>query len=229
MANLNAVIVPAKVLKNGRHKIRISVSHNGETRYIVTDIIIDSEKEFKNGSIVRRADAAMVNTKIRGLIQRFQEIIDRTDYVNGLSCPELVALIKNTGYGGKSTLRTIYDEYMENSTAKQQSLDYYESCWKAISSHINENIPLTNIKLATLLGLEKYLRQRKLSASTIHNYLTFFKTLLNYAKLTGRADFRIDPFAGYKMPASEVRECWLSVEEIKKIRDFDIKWIFSTN
>ena len=62
MAKIFPVIVPAKVLKGGKHKIRISVSHNGETRYIVTDIIIDSEKEFKNGTIVKRFDAAALNT-----------------------------------------------------------------------------------------------------------------------------------------------------------------------
>ena len=61
MAILNAVIVPAKVLKGGRHKVRISVAHNGETRYIVTDITIESLKEFKNGSIVKRPDAAILN------------------------------------------------------------------------------------------------------------------------------------------------------------------------
>ena len=48
MATLKTVIVPAKALKEGRHKIRISVAHNGETRYIATNIIIDSDKEFKN-------------------------------------------------------------------------------------------------------------------------------------------------------------------------------------
>ena len=68
MATLNALIVPAKVLKGGRHKVRISVAHNGETRYIVTDIIIDSSKEFKNGQVVKRPDAASMNTKLRGLI-----------------------------------------------------------------------------------------------------------------------------------------------------------------
>lgn len=47
MATLKTVIVPAKVLKEGRHKVRISVAHNGETRYIATNIIIDSDKEFK--------------------------------------------------------------------------------------------------------------------------------------------------------------------------------------
>lgn len=66
MASLRAVILPAKALKNGRHKIRVSVAHNGETRYLVTNIIIDSAREFKNGAIVKRPDAAILNTRLRG-------------------------------------------------------------------------------------------------------------------------------------------------------------------
>ena len=97
MAILNAVIVPAKVLKGGRHKVRISVAHNGETRYIVTDITIESLKEFKNGSIVKRPDAAILNTKLRGLLQRYQGVIDDLAYTNGLTCSELVYQIKNAG------------------------------------------------------------------------------------------------------------------------------------
>lgn len=63
MALLNAVVLTSKTIKGGRNKVRISVAHNGDTRYIVTDIILDSNKEFKNGVVVKRADAAMLNTK----------------------------------------------------------------------------------------------------------------------------------------------------------------------
>jgi hypothetical protein len=38
MANISAVIVPAKALADGKQKVRLAVSHNGATRYIVTDI-----------------------------------------------------------------------------------------------------------------------------------------------------------------------------------------------
>ena len=37
MALLNAVVLTSKSIKGGRNKVRISVAHNGETRYIVTD------------------------------------------------------------------------------------------------------------------------------------------------------------------------------------------------
>ena len=223
MANLSAVIVPAKALKGGKHKIRIALAHNGETRYIVTNIVIDSSKEFKNGVIVRRQDAAMLNTKVRGLLLKYQEIIDKTDYINGLTCPELIAVIKGTKDMKSSTLKVVYDEYMATSSAKPQSLCYYETCWKGITAHIDKNTPIANLKYSTILNLEKSLRRRKLSSSSIYNYISFLRSLTNYAKIAGYAEFRIDPFFGYKMPQTEVRDCWLSFEEIKMIRDAEIK------
>lgn len=87
MASINAVIVPAKVLKGGKHKIRISIAHNSETRYLVTDIIVDSIKEFKNGIVVKRPDAAMLNVKIRGLLQNIRPRLTNSDTPKDLLVP----------------------------------------------------------------------------------------------------------------------------------------------
>ena len=48
MATFSIVILPAKKMANNKHKVRIMLSHNSQTRYIVTDIILDSLAEFKN-------------------------------------------------------------------------------------------------------------------------------------------------------------------------------------
>ena len=61
MATLTLVIVPAKRLSDGTHKIRIRVAHNSETRFITTDIVV-RENEFKNGKIVHRPDKDFLNT-----------------------------------------------------------------------------------------------------------------------------------------------------------------------
>lgn len=220
MAVLNAVIVPAKVLKGGRHKVRISVAHNGETRYIVTDIIIDSAKEFKNGAVVKRPDAAIINTKLRGLLQRYQGVIDELAYVNGLSCPELVYQIKNAGNYKHRTLLSIYEEYMANAHIKPGTRNGYVNIWRVITGHLSEKMLAENITHGTILGLDKYLRDRGLKSTTVRNYLVFLMVLLNYAKRCGYVQFRIDPFAGYELPKMEVRQSWLSVQEVKAIRDF---------
>lgn len=65
MPTLKLVIVPAKILSNGKHKVRISVSHNSQTRYIPTDCIIDDLSQFKEGQVVNRSDASYMNMKLR--------------------------------------------------------------------------------------------------------------------------------------------------------------------
>lgn len=221
MAILNAVIVPAKVLKGGRHKVRISVAHNGETRYIVTDIIIDSSKEFKNGAIVKRPDAAYLNTKLRGILQRYQGVVDELAYVNGLSCPELVYQLKNAGNYKHRTLLSIYEEYMSNARIKDGTRNGYINMWNTISRHLNTKMLAENITHGTVLGLDRFLRDRGLKLTTIRNYLVFLMVLLNYAKRCGYVQFRVDPFAGYELPKMEARQSWLSVEEIKKIKNLE--------
>ena len=227
MATLNAVIVPAKALKGGRHKIRISVAHNGETRYIVTDITIDSAKEFKNGCIVKRPDAAMQNTKLRGILQRYQNTIDELQYVSGLSCAELVYQIKTAGESDHKTLNSIFKEYMEVTQLKTNTRLSNISKWRVISKAINPNMLVENANHTTVAKLDKCFRERKLSSSSHNLYMAFFKVILNYAKKHGYVQFRIDPFLSYKMPPMEIRQAWLSVDEIKRIRDVQVKWNIS--
>ncbi|MCM1337687.1 MAG: hypothetical protein NC214_08435 [Candidatus Amulumruptor caecigallinarius] len=219
MATLNAVIVPAKVLKGGRHKVRISVAHNGETRYIVTDITIDSLKEFKNGAIVKRSDAALLNTKLRGLLQRYQSVVDGLVYVNGLNCAELVFQIKNAGNYEHRTLGSIVEEYFANARIKPSTLNGYHTIWRRVSRHLDGKTLVENINYATIMSLRQYLFSINLMPMTVRNSLVFVMVLLNYAKRCGYVQYRVDPFAGIELPKMEPRQSWLSVDEVKTIRD----------
>lgn len=223
MATLNAVIVPAKVLKGGRHKIRISVAHNAETRYIVTNIIIDSDKEFKNGAIVRRADAAILNTKLRGIIQRYQDIIDELPYASMLSCAELICQLKNAGNDKHRTLVSVYNEMIDSSNIKPTSRKQYKIIWNVVSKLIEQNLLVESVNHVTILNLVNKIKKRGVSDSTLWNYLVFVKSIINYAKKLGYAQYKVDPFVGIQMPHVERREAWLTTDEIKKIRDLKIK------
>ena len=68
MANLSIVIVPAKKLSNGRHRVRIAVAHRSQTRYISTQFILDSANQMKNGRVVKHENAANINACLRKLI-----------------------------------------------------------------------------------------------------------------------------------------------------------------
>ena len=220
MALLNAVVLTSKTIKGGRNKVRISVAHNGETRYIVTDIILDSNKEFKNGMVVKRADAAMLNTKIRNLLQRYQSALDELEYINGLTCPELVYQLRHANSYKHRTLKSIYEEYMTHAHIKPGTKNCYHCIWNNIVRYLGDKVLAEHITHGTILGLDKYLRGRKLKSTTVRTNLVFLMVLLNYAKRCGYVQFRVDPFFGYDLPKMEARQSWLTVEEVKKIRDF---------
>ena len=222
MATLNSVILPGKALKGGRHKVRISVAHNGEFRYILTDITLDSAKEFKNGQIVKRPDAAILNTKLRGFMQKCQRAIDELEYIEGLTCPELVFQIKNADKYRHRTLVSIYNEYIEYANLKVGTLRFYSASISCILECVGEKLLIENINHSTILALDKFMREeKKLKQSTIRNRLVFLMVLLNYAKRCGYVQFRIDPFFGYELPKAEVRQSWLTVEQVRAIRDYD--------
>ena len=225
MATLSPVIVPGKALTDGRHKIRIAVSHNGMTRYIVTNLVIDALNEFKNGCVVKRGDASMMNTKLRGILQRYQNIIDETEYINSLSCPELIFTLKHAGEKKNRTLKSIFEEYITSSIAKDSTKRLYNSYWNTIKCFVNENTLMQNITHATVISLDKAFRKNKLKDCSIRNKMVFFSSLVTFAKKYGYVQYTIDPFVGYKKPNATVRDAWVTREDIIKIRDADLNSI----
>lgn len=134
MATLSLTVVPGKALKDGRHKVRIAVAHNSQTRYIITDVTLDSIKEWRNGMVVKRGDATYLNTKLRSRVHEVQKAIDELTYAEGLSCAELVKSISNAKAKKMQTLRSSFEEMMEVSTAKASSISVYRQCFKSIQS-----------------------------------------------------------------------------------------------
>lgn len=134
MVTLKFTIFKAKVLKDGKHKIRIALCHKGETCYILTRYLIDSENQFKNGLIQKRPDASMMNMKLRNLLNAYQEKLDDVQNQSMYTCRQLKDIISRN-------VRT-----SETSTFKSVS-----------SNYINELKDEGRIKYANIIGLsERY-------------------------------------------------------------------------
>lgn len=220
MATIKAVIVPAKVLKNGKHKIRISIAHNCETRYLLTNITVDSIKEFKNGVIIKRPDASHKNILIKELIIKYQNIIDDIDYIDGITCGELVSIIKRKNEAKNITIQQLFNEYITTKTAKDSTIQVIKYQFATLKKQIDPNMPMKNINHSTVLILHKKLYKKGLSNHTILNIVVLLKSLINYAVTCGYVEYKINPFFGYKLPHPNVRDIWLSTDEVKTIRDF---------
>jgi len=221
MAQVKAVIVPAKMLADGRHKIRISISHNSKTRYIPTSIIINSEREFRNGQIARRPDAAYLNVQLRKLLDKYQEAIDNIGYIEGLTCSEVVQLVKSNGADEHKTIRQLLSEYLAASTLSYNSVRVYIGKVNSFEAFAGGDILLEQLSYSKIIAYDKWLRSRGDTSTTVLNNIAALRMLYLFAGKCSYALPKINPFAAYKFPQNAIREAWLSTEQIKEVRDFD--------
>jgi Site-specific recombinase XerD len=219
MANLFPTIVPGKVLKDNTHKVRIALSHNGETRYILTDIKIDSSKEFKNGAIIKRNDATYLNTKIRKLVDNYQRALDSIECQECMTCSQLIDAIKGIKKAKYMTLEHLYEEYLDTHTLAEGSISMYDKGVKALQKCIGNNVSIANINYLTIIKFEHELRIAGLRSDTIRMRLSVIRLLMRFALQCHFISYETYPFATYKMPDKSIRDIWLSIDEIKAIRD----------
>ena len=221
MVNLSLTVVPGKALKGGKHKVRISVAHNGQTRYILTDVILDSAKEWKNGQVVRRGDATYLNIKLLKRLQEVQRIIDEIPYVEGLTAAEVVETVTNTKKRRSHTMQSAFDEMMEVSDTKDGSKDVYQQCFRSITKVIPASTPVTRL---TPLAVQRYVKASgNLAPITLQIRLRFLGKLLRFCQRNGYTEFRTLPTDGSAKPVIAVRQNWLTPDEVRKVRDTECR------
>ena len=75
MTTFSIVIVPAKRLAIGKHRIRIAVAHHSQTRYIPTPFLLDSKSQLRNGKVVRHAYADQINRILNRQLDEYALIL----------------------------------------------------------------------------------------------------------------------------------------------------------
>ena len=224
MPTLSLTVLPAKQLKGGKNKVRIAVAHNCQTRYIVTDIIIDSPKEWRNGQIVKRDDASYLNTRLRQKLNEVQLALDAVPYPEGMSCPELIETITATRKKESHTLRTAFEEMMSFADVKPTTAREYTHSFNSIVKYIPEN---TRMKALTPLMVRNYLKKRTdISQSTKQMHIALLSRIINYCQQNKYTDYHVSPTAKVLKFKTVVRQNWLSPDQVRFIRDYQdsTKW-----
>ena len=223
MANIKLCILPTKVLKNGKHKIRIALSHNSGTRYIPTSCVIDKLSQFKDGQVIGHQQATYMNVKLRNLLNHYQDVIDDIYNIDMYSCAELREIItkkKDYSSASFSTAMNAYASEMEEERREKSKKLYLTAGQSFINSQGDMLLPMITPKHIKHYELE--LEDKGLSPTTIKIYLTLIKVIINYAKKHRMVQYEIDPFEFCRMPSANIRELDLTVDELKAIRDLDV-------
>ena len=203
MTTFSIVIVPTKRLANGKHRIRIAVAHQAQTRYIATPFILDSISQLKKGRVVRHENAAQINLCLQRTINEYILILSSIKHANQLTCTQLIHSIQEEERKKYLTFDVIAKEFL--STLQSESRIKSYKLYKTAISHFNRFL------------------KKELSSTTVRIYLTLIKVILNYAIKMDYIHYKVHPFAACILPSSRIRNLDLTVDELKSLRDVSLK------
>lgn len=220
MTTLKLAVVPAKMLKSGKHKIRIAIGHKQETRYLVTRFNIDDLSQFKGGQVVGIPNASYVNMKLRSILNSYQEALDRIS-TQSYTCAQVVEYLSNIKQGATpfSSASTDYITNMEKEGRKSTAELYRRTC-RYFNDFIKLDVMLDSITPRTIKEFDVYLKNEKnLNPVTRGTHMAHLKTILNQAVRDKKVSYDTHPFEYYEKPEGNIRELDISVDEVKQIRD----------
>ena len=220
MATIKLTIFKAKVLKDGRHKIRVAVCHKKETCYIVTTFVIDNLSQFKNGQVVKRADASILNTKLRNLLNVYQERLDKIANVSLYSCSQLRnILLREQTEQTNETFQSVCDNYIAELLQNGQKgyAGLMSSSKRTFTEFTNGNIFLLDITPELIEEYSCFLQKKKWEKATIGIAMRNVRTIINRAIKKRKVIYAIHPFIDYSIPVSKVRDVSISWESLHRI------------
>ena len=223
MATLKLTIFKAKVLKDGRHKIRIAVCHHQKTSYIVTRFIIDNLSQFKSGQVVKRPDASTINMKLRNMLNEYQERMDAIKNIEMYSCAQLKSLLVGQGNVITApTFQAVANEYIEQLTKSGRGnyAKLLERNCRYFTEFSKGDFLLADINPMIVENYSNFLRHTKgIGETTIGMMMSRTRTIINRGVKQQLVKYDINPFAYYKIKTAPVREVDLSIENIIKIKN----------
>ena len=208
MATLSLTIFKAKVLKDGKHKIRIAVRHKHETCYIITRFVVE-ENQFKNGQVLKRPDAASINTKLRSMLNDYQERLDAINNQNLYTCRQLKDLLLNsTSVKEASTFQAVSRKYI--SELEEEGRNSYATLLERNNRYFTEftkgDILLSDITPVLIEGYSRFLKVKKGVG------------IINRGVKQQLVKYDVHPFLNYSISAPNIREVDLPIEVFNKIR-----------
>lgn len=220
MASASIVILKNRPNSDGTYTIKIALSSQQKTSYITTHYKIDNLSQWRDGRVVKRPDASVMNLKLNELLNRVIEIIDNSPVTSILSASELKQFVEKSL--NKVTLFSEYaKKYIESIRQSKSAsrIAHLENVTKSFIQNTSPSICLEQITPVCINQYKLYLEQSGLSDSTIRLKLSILKIIIKSAIDNGIVEYKINPFVGVQIPQASVRDLCLTKEELKRMRD----------
>lgn len=225
MVTIKLALLKGKRAKDGSYKIRIAIGHKSETHYITTRFSVNSPSQFSGGVVVGTPDAHAVNVKLRHLLNDYEQRLERVSDPDQYTAKELRGLLKDMRINGTSSAETftgVTEQYVKE--LRQDGRDSYADMLmfnlKRFKEYTGGDIFLSQLSTQTVTDYERWMRRQGMSQTTISMHLSMCRTIINRAIRAQLVRYDVHPFTYWKRPADEEREIDISVEDMRKIRDY---------
>lgn len=227
MTTIKLAILKHTRAKDGSYKIRISIGHKSETSYIVTKYRVTAFSNFKNGVVVGQPDASSINLKLRRLLTKFDERLERIPNPSDYSCTQLRNLLENmSDVADATTLATVTQEYCDH--LRQDKRDTYATLieWhmKRFFEFTHGDIFMTELSPRLIDDYSRQVRASGASPAYESMRLVPIRTIVNYAIKMQLVKYDVHPFLYWKAQKAEPREIDISVEELRVLSAHQSKY-----
>lgn len=228
MPTLKLAILKDKPAKDGSLNIKIAIGHKSTTHHIATRFKIDNLSQFKNGQVVKRSDAAMINTKLRNLLNEYQEKLDSIKCISMYDCKQLREILINITPAGQtaSTFQAVANAYISEliEDGRGNYAKLLERNCRYFTEFTKGDFLLSEITPQIVQNYDRFLRNKKgIGETTIGMMMSRTRTIINRTKKAQLVKYDIEPFAYYSIKSSPVREVDITVENLIKIKDCTLK------
>lgn len=223
MSSIYLTVLSNKKNVQGEYAIRVAINHKRETCYIVTRFLLSSVNQFKNGQVIKRPDAAVINTKLRNLLNTYQDRLDNIVHPELYSCKQLKEMIQ---YGDKkdtATFKSISDEFIRQLTEEGRSsyAKMIEHNSRTFLEFCKGDLPIQGVTPELIDGYIKFLRKKgTISDTSINIMLARTKVIINRAIKQRLVKYDVHPFIACKIASAPIREADLTVQAFNKIRNY---------
>lgn len=223
---LKPTILPAKVLKDGTHRVRIAMSHRGNTRYFMTRFIVPSPNNLVGGAVSGIPNASYINQQLLKMMSDLYKAYDEIEDTDYLSCSQLLDRMEEKRRGLRpATIHEAIDRFIEykKRTCSPSSIRIMSIYFSIIKTFFTEQDLLKHLNSVKLFELRDFLSTKYNYNSTTQSIsFTYFRMVLTYAIRNGMVKYEIHPYRDFEMPKSIVRNIALTMEDLRKIRDVDL-------
>lgn len=222
---LQVCILPAKVLVDGTHKVRISIAHNGTTRYYVTRFVVPDKKNVKNGVVTGVGNASYINQQLRNIMTKMSAAYDEIEDAEYYTCSQLLEIIEAKMHRNSIvTFSSLADEWkkLKINQCTASSMKLYDLSISQFIEFAGENFILSTLTVTKVYEFDKFLANRGQNGTTINMRMNCLKAIVNFATEHKYIKYDIAPFKGYKAHPQKYRDIALDIVAFRRLRDIEL-------